>query len=82
MAKLVVELCSMSSCDETRSQGKDLISTSRRGAEISALQMRAYVGDMSRELALMARVQGDEKLALLLEVAADMACNKVLSATG
>ena len=32
-----------------------------------------YVGDMSSELAKMARAEGDEKLALLLEMAADMA---------
>lgn len=36
-------------------------------------QMREYVGDMSEELAVMARAQGDEKLACLLEVAADIA---------
>lgn len=36
-------------------------------------QMREYVGDMTEELAVMARAQGDEKLACLLEVAADVA---------
>jgi len=35
--------------------------------------MREYVGDMTEELAVMARAQGDEKLACLLEVAADVA---------
>lgn len=38
-------------------------------------QMRDYVGGMSQELAVMARAQGDEKLACLLEVAADVARN-------
>ena len=35
--------------------------------------IREYVGEMSIELAKMARQGGDEKLACLLEVAADVA---------
>lgn len=66
----------MSSCDDTRSQGKGLIEPTRRKADLAALQMRSYVGDMSRELAQMARGQGDEKLALILDVAADIACRE------
>ncbi|NIJ27414.1 hypothetical protein FHS64_002190 [Brevundimonas terrae] len=35
--------------------------------------IREYVGSMSSELAQMARGQGDERLACLLELAAEMA---------
>ena len=66
----------MSSCDDTRSQGKVLMKPSGPKLDLASLQMRAYVGDMSRELAQMARGQGDEKLALILDVAADIACSE------
>ena len=38
-----------------------------------AIQIREYVSCMSSELAQMARGQGDEHLACLLELAAEMA---------
>lgn len=63
----------MSSCDDTRVQGKALIAPKRQSGDLANTQMRSYVGDMSRELAHMARGQGDEKLAIILDVAADIA---------
>lgn len=72
----------MSSCDDTRVQGKDLITSHRRSADLASSQMRGYVGDMARELARMARGQGDEKLALILDVAADIARDPALKIAG
>ena len=37
------------------------------------IHIRQYVGSMSSELAQMARGQGDERLAFLLELAAEIA---------
>ncbi|WP_292051462.1 MULTISPECIES: hypothetical protein [unclassified Brevundimonas] len=41
-------------------------------------EIREYVGGMSIELAKMARADGDEKLACLLEVAADVARRRAI----
>lgn len=45
-------------------------------------RVREYVGAMSTELARMARGHGDEKLACVLDIAADIAMQRSLGAIG
>lgn len=56
-----------------KSSDKDDTALVSEVSPYGVVQMREYVGDISLELAGMARAQGDEKLACLLEVASDVA---------
>ena len=55
--------------DKSKRSGKDL--------PVGVTAMREYVGCMSFELAQMARGNGDEKLAVLLETAACIAREEI-----
>lgn len=54
----------------------------QQAAGATSAGVREYVGAMSMELARMARGQGDEKLACILDIAAEMARAKIAPVTG
>ncbi len=70
----------MSKSDEAQPRGKAVVTEAKGPYPAGVVHMREYVGAMSSELAQMARIQGDEKLACILDVAADLARNKVIDA--
>lgn len=54
-------------------QAGDIRDSLRESLPKNVTHIREYVGSMSSELAQMARGQGDERLACLLELAAEVA---------
>jgi len=72
----------MLNSDETAPLGKTVSSGDTTKIPSGVVHMREYVGAMSAELARMARGQGDEKLANILEIASDVAMNRTLGTIG
>ena len=72
----------MLNSDETAHLGKAVSSGDTTKNPSGVVHMREYVGAMSAELARMARGQGDEKLASILEIASDVAMNRTLGTIG